>query len=241
MGKRLVLNFHGIGEPHDWVDQSERRFWCTERNFLSILDTVPQASEELRIPIDLTFDDGNVSDIEVAAPALQERGMSAVFFVCAGRIGKPGYLDASQMQDLAGAGMTIGSHGWDHVDWRRLTDNDALHREVYQARDFIEDTVAQPVESVAIPFGSYDHRVWKTATKAFSAVYTSDGGLAPRSRGTVPRASYTADGDSNSLPGLAARGPLLRSCRRALAMAYKRHRSPQRAALPTTARSSSFA
>ena len=42
------------------------------------------------------FDDGNASDVELALPALRERGLKATFFVVAGRLGTPGFLDAAR-------------------------------------------------------------------------------------------------------------------------------------------------
>ena len=224
MGKRLVLNFHGIGEPHAWVSEAEHPFWCGEREFLVILDAIPQTSTQMRIPIEITFDDGNISDFAIAAPALQARGLTAAIFVCAGRIGKPGYLEANQMRELARAGMAIGSHGWDHVNWRRVFGDQALAHEIRDARDHIAQTVGQPIDRVAIPFGSYDARVWKFVTNAFREVQTSDGGLAPLSGRIVPRETYSIEWDEGSLRKYAAPRPLTGTIRQSLAMAYKRHR-----------------
>ncbi len=230
MGKRLVLNFHGLGEPHHWVDQDERRVWCDVRKFLTILDSIPKVSAEFRIPIEITFDDGNVSDLAIAVPALQTRGLTASFFVCAGRIGKPGYLDASDLADLARAAMTVGSHGWDHVDWRRVRDDDSFEREIFQARDVIAAVLpGHPIESVAIPFGSYDRRVRKAAMQAFARVYTSDGGLASLDDTIVSRESYSTWWETDTVRALAGRRPVLNTLRRSLAMAYKRHRGSPRA------------
>ena len=72
----------------------------------------------------LTFDDGNASDVEIALPRLLERGLTAEFFVLAGRLGEPGRLTNDQVGELIAAGMAIGSHGWAHRDWRRI---DAEH------------------------------------------------------------------------------------------------------------------
>ena len=59
MSDRLIVNFHGIGEPHQAVDDLERKSWCRKDVFLSILEQIPQVSVEMQIPIELTFDDGN--------------------------------------------------------------------------------------------------------------------------------------------------------------------------------------
>ena len=80
-----------------------------------------------------TFDDGNVSDVTEALPALAERGLSAQVFVCAGRFGTDGFLTEEQVRELRAAGMSIGSHGMDHVRWRKL-DEPRIGREVVEAK-----------------------------------------------------------------------------------------------------------
>lgn len=225
MKERLVVNFHGIGEPPPWADADERRVWCSKANFCSLLDQIPQVSAEMKLPVSITFDDGNASDLQVAAPALLRRGLTASFFVCAGRIGLPGYLDAAQMRSLIDAGMVIGSHGWDHLDWRRLPTARAVQREVVGARDAIAEALGGPgVDSVAVPFGSYDRHVMRAAQAAFATIYTSDGGRAPLAGAFVPRESYTVRWEGSTLRRLAApRGPVALA-RQALARAFKRHR-----------------
>ena len=121
---RFVLNFHGLGSVPNTV---ARRAAVVVRDGSVRLSTrlghVLTQSTDLRIEI--TFDDGNASDTEVALPLLRDRDLTASFFVCAGRIGEDGYLDAAAIRELAAAGMGIGSHGWSHVDWR-ATDDEAF-------------------------------------------------------------------------------------------------------------------
>lgn len=231
VSKRLVINFHGIGEPSRWTDEAERQHWCSEGEFVSIIESIPEVATEAGIPIEITFDDGYASDVVLAAPALQKRGLTATFFVCAGRIGKPGYLDTYQLRSLASAGMSIGSHGWDHVDWRVTRNEVAFDREIVGARKFIEDALsAGPIDSVAIPFGSYDRRVMRAVTHAFSVVYTSDTGLASIGGKTVPRETYKfPQWGANTLRTLAAPRTSLKLIRQSLAMTYKRYRGPPRA------------
>ena len=64
--------------------------------------------------MELSFDDGYASDMEIALPALLERGLSARFFPLAGKLGRPGYLTAAGVRELAAAGMALGSHGMRH-------------------------------------------------------------------------------------------------------------------------------
>lgn len=223
-GERLILNIHGIGPKPAWVEPGEDRYWCdAPETYERILDSVPDVSRATGTRIDFTFDDGNASDFEIAAPALAKRGLTAAFFVCAGRMGQPRYLDRAAMLDMIAAGMTIGSHGWSHVDWRR-TDDRTLDQEVNGAKRRIEDAIGREVDQVAIPFGSYDRRVM-SRLGAFRTIYTSDGGFASRARRIVPRVSYRKDWTEGTLMQLAAgREGALAKAKRALAMRAKRLR-----------------
>ena len=56
----------------------------------------------------ITFDDGDVSNVEVALPMLRERGFHAEFYVTSDFIGQPGMLPADGVRELAAHGMGIG-------------------------------------------------------------------------------------------------------------------------------------
>jgi len=171
----MVVNFivHGIGATCRELDPGEDQTWVSVEQFEQLLDAVVGRPE-----VRLTFDDGNISDLEIALPRLLERGLTAEFFLLAGRLGEPGRIDASGVRDLAGAGMAIGSHGWAHRDWRRI-DADEAQQELHDARRVLSELAGRPVSRVAIPFGSYDRHVLRRLHQAKVArAYTSDGGRA---------------------------------------------------------------
>ena len=187
--KQLILNFHGIGDPPAGTDPSERAYWWDQSAFNSLLDEIRVAVNDNGLPIAITFDDGNMSDALIALPALVRRGLKALFFVCAGRIGQASYLDKPAIADLVAAGMSIGSHGMSHVDWR-LANSAELDRETAGARQVLEDVCARRVDEAAVPFGSYDRRVVATLRRQdWRSVFTSDGGLAIEGQWMRPRNS----------------------------------------------------
>lgn len=169
----IHLTFHGIGDPERRLDPGEQDVWVSRDRFLVLLDSIAD-----RRDVAISFDDGNASDVEYALPALRERGLSATFFVVAGRLGAPAFLDETAVRELATAGMTIGCHGMRHRPWRRL-DSRALHEELVEAKLVLERVVGHPVTQAACPFGSYDRRVLRTLRRAgYTRVYTSDRGTA---------------------------------------------------------------
>src|SRR3954470_2683415 len=143
MARAINLTFHGIGEPGRRLDPGESDVWVTREQFLAHLDAAA-GRDDVRI----TFDDGNASDLEHALPALRERGLTATFFVVAGRLGQPTFLDAAGVRELAGAGMRIGCHGMRHRPWRGL-DQRTLDEELVQAKRVLEAIIERPVAEAA--------------------------------------------------------------------------------------------
>lgn len=161
--------FHGIGALGPGVEPDAGPYFISRDLFLSLLDEVMDHPA-----VDLTFDDGYASDVEIVLPALSERGLSARFFPLAGRLGSPGYVDAVGVRQLVNAGMTVGSHGMRHRSWRGL-DAVSDREELIIARSLIAEAAGQPVTSVACPFGSYDRRVLEALRgHDYAQVFTSD-------------------------------------------------------------------
>ena len=176
------LTFHGLGVPPRRLDAGESDVWLDQDHFFRVLDHVPTDGSVV-----ITFDDGNVSDLQIALPALLARGLSATFFVCAGLIGKPGYLSQDDIGALLRAGMKIGSHGLMHRGWRAM-DRSLAVEEIPQAKSILETVTGYPITKAACPFGAYD-RVSLRQLRAcgFTSIYTSDRGRARRGRWLQPR------------------------------------------------------
>jgi peptidoglycan/xylan/chitin deacetylase (PgdA/CDA1 family) len=163
------LCFHGIGESTPGLEPDWYDYFVTADLFLAVLD------EAVGWPgISFTFDDGYASDVEVALPALRERGLTGTFFPVAGRLGQLGYVDADGVRALSAAGMSVGSHGMWHRSWRDL-DARAEVEELVAARSLIGSAAQAPVRAAACPFGSYDRRVLGALRqREYEQVFTSD-------------------------------------------------------------------
>ena len=180
--RRIVLTFHGLGEPGPDIDAAERPYWLDPASFAATL-----ARANGMQGVEITFDDGYRSDVEIALPMLAAAGLTATFFVLAGRLGQPGALGGRDLATLARHGMSIGSHGQDHVDWTRAPAA-AMRRELYDARARIEDAAGIAVRTLSVPFGAFDSRILALAAEAgYAAVHTSSGGLAGAGDWLVPR------------------------------------------------------
>ncbi|HEY3946773.1 MAG TPA: polysaccharide deacetylase family protein [Solirubrobacteraceae bacterium] len=218
--RSINLTFHGIGEPGRQLDPGERDVWVSREQFRSVLDCVVGRPDVM-----ITFDDGNASDLRIALPALRDRRLTATFFVIAGRLGKPRFLDEAGVRALAAAGMEIGCHGMHHRRWRRL-DQSALREELVEAKAILEQTAEQPVTLAACPFGSYDRNVLRALSRyGYRHVFTSDGGRARPGDFLQARNSVRPEHGSGLLEQLSGRDAGLPSgVRRRVKMAVKQWR-----------------
>ncbi|NGN93043.1 polysaccharide deacetylase family protein [Nocardioides sp. KC13] len=186
--------FHGIGEPERELEPGEDRYWISRDAYEDILDAVAGRPE-----VRISFDDGNHSDVVLGLPGLLNRGLTATFFVLAGRLGKRGSVDRLDIRLLRVAGMRIGTHGMDHVSWRGL-DAAGVRRELIEAREQITMAAGEVVEEAALPLGRYDRTTLRHLRRlGYQHVHTSDRAHAVAGAWLQPRFSVTADDDGDTV------------------------------------------
>ena len=201
IGARFYFNLHGVGAPHAGVDDDERPYWLTPERLGEVLALVGTHTPDVSV----TFDDGNISDLEIALPLLKQNGVHAHFFVPTDRIGAPLYVSADDIRALHKEGMKIGSHGRAHVEWPLLSDAE-LQEEIVRPLNVLADIIGEPVCSVGVPFGAYDGRVLSQLRKAgVERVFTSDGGPCLPGAWLVPRNSVRSDMALSQVEAMLAR------------------------------------
>ena len=221
MARKIGINFHGIGAPARDLEDGEAPYWLAEAQFTRVLDRIASAPDPHQFVV--TFDDGNLSDYEIALPALKQRGLTATFFVLTGRLDEPGSLGREHVQALISAGMSIGSHGIAHVDWS-LLEPAALDTELSQSREVLQELCAQQVTEAGIPFGCYNARVLRALRQhGYRVAFSSDMGLMNDAAFLRPRTSLRGDMTETEFDALlAGRMPPAKQLRRALGMTRKR-------------------
>lgn len=117
----------------------------------------------------LTFDDGMVSNYEIAAPLLEEAGMRGLFFVVphfsarSGADAREFYLERirnrppgltgmtpAQLRELADRGHTIGNHTLTHARLSIAPETE-YEAEILQSAALIESWIERPVEAFSWP------------------------------------------------------------------------------------------
>src|SRR6218665_1087940 len=161
--------FHGIGLCEREREPGESGYWMSTDTFLGVLDSLSE-----RTDVRLSFDDGNRSDVDIALPALEARGLTATFFALAGRLDDPASLSQGDLRDLVARGMSVGNHGWSHVPWRGL-DAVGVQRELVDARIRLEEASGAPISEAAFPLGRYDRTLLRQLKPLdYRSVYSSD-------------------------------------------------------------------
>jgi peptidoglycan/xylan/chitin deacetylase (PgdA/CDA1 family) len=220
--RHVILNFHGIGQPARMLERGEISYWISQDFFSSVLALADSLKD--RVQTSFTFDDGNLSDLEIGAEGLARYGHRGHFFVLSGRIGQSGSLGVDDIRRLQAVGHKIGNHGADHVDWRAAAPDD-LAKELDTARSTIEAITGQRVRAAAIPFGLYNASVLRSLReRGYERVYSSDGGAWSSRQWPIPRTSPRSDMDIQHIENiLLGREPRLQALRRVLAVTVKRN------------------
>jgi peptidoglycan/xylan/chitin deacetylase (PgdA/CDA1 family) len=156
----------------------------------------------------LTFDDGHLSNYSLALPLLVKHAAYADFFINPKRVGTPGFASWTQLAEMAAAGMSIQSHGWNHRYFTVLT-ADELREDLTRSRQTIEDRLGQPVTLLAPPGGRVPAHLADIARECgYTHVLGSRPGRVHDAHATLlPRMAVTASLDETTLDDwLAGRG-----------------------------------
>jgi peptidoglycan/xylan/chitin deacetylase (PgdA/CDA1 family) len=148
-----VLTLHRVvASPSKDHDVS----WPAFMRLIDLLGEVPvpissvlDGSSSARVA--LTFDDGTEDHAEVGE-VLAERELSAVFFVPANAVGRPGHLDEAAVRRLAELGHVIGSHSFEHRPLAGLS-FDALRSQVRRSKEELRASAGTPIHYFAPPGG----------------------------------------------------------------------------------------
>lgn len=173
--RRLYLLYHELragGSRYSYVIDTE--LFALHVELFARLRTADVAGGA-RLRPEVTFDDGHLSNFELAAPILESHRMTALFFITVGWTGtKAGYMGWDELRALHAAGHTIGAHGWSHTLLTHC-DEDGLRQELEGAKRALEDGLGTAVTTISLPGGRYNRRVLAACAAAgYAQVFTSE-------------------------------------------------------------------
>ena len=177
---RYILPLDTFRGQMSWMKQSGWRG-------LNVSEALPCPDEP---SVCITFDDGCETDLIAAAPVLREFDFSATFYLTAGFLGTPGYLNAGQVRELDAQGFEIGCHSMTHPYLSDLTEPE-LKREIIDSKLQIESLLGHPIQHFSCPGGRYNQRTLAMArqagfaTVANSQFYANSSSTSPYELGRV--------------------------------------------------------
>ncbi|MGE0682815.1 MAG: polysaccharide deacetylase family protein [Candidatus Binatia bacterium] len=163
--------YHGLwSDPNQLLGRSpaEVRYWIEAKVFeeqlcrlaalgytaVTLADLPAYRTDAVAAkPIVLTFDDGWVSDWQIATPILKRLGWKAEFFVTVGWVGKPGFLAWDDLRQALSAGMEIQSHSMTHPDLTQLS-REEIRTELLTSKETLEERLGKSIAFFALPGGS---------------------------------------------------------------------------------------
>lgn len=118
-------------------------------NYLVYGDKLPEK------PVMITFDDNDGTQYSAANPIMREFGFKGVYFIMTVTIGRPNYMNKTQIKELSDEGNVVASHTWDHHNVRQYKGEDWV-TQVEKPSKLLEEITGKKVEYFAFPFGAWN-------------------------------------------------------------------------------------
>jgi peptidoglycan/xylan/chitin deacetylase (PgdA/CDA1 family) len=161
-----VLMYHAILHPIDQTCGADVYYSVAPSNLIQHLDLIrgcgymissvnellTEQQAGVNNTVALTFDDGHISNYDIAFPLLLEKGVHADFFVNPVTIGQAGYMTWGSLRQMAESGMSIQSHGYSHRYFDEMTKSE-IRDELDRSKKILEDKLGQSVKLFAPPGG----------------------------------------------------------------------------------------
>jgi len=160
--------YHSIGNE-GITDLGAERYAVSLENFRKQVEFIVRGQD-----LQITFDDGDVTNYKYAFPILKELKLSAYFFIIVSKIGSSGFMNWEQIKTLKNEGMIIGSHGMTHKILTGLNEGD-LDYELRISKKVLEEQLRCDVNYFSIPRGFYNINVIEgVKNNGYKAVFTSN-------------------------------------------------------------------
>jgi len=193
----VVLMYHSLynGEDTSRIDAEDLPYAVSTSNFIAQLDRLTNKrvgmldlKNQTMPDVVITFDDGHVSNYDIAMPLLAERGLAAYLFVTSDFVGQRAHFCSSeQLAKMANNGIEIGSHGTTHRFFDDLSDDEA-ECELRQSMKQLSEQCGQAVQSISYPGGRYSKRTLELSrTVGYSQLFGSE-------IGTLKQSDLSANG-----------------------------------------------
>jgi peptidoglycan/xylan/chitin deacetylase (PgdA/CDA1 family) len=175
-----IVAFHRVNDRlrGDPLTCSPAKFESFCRFFSRHFRVIPLAEQvagsragiDLGGTLSITFDDGYLDNVQVAAPILRKLQLPATFFVTTGFVGscltppwdrdlplQPGWMSWDDVRTLHAQGFDVGSHTDSHLDMATADPERVRADLALSKQKLLEQLGASAVQLFAYPFGGREH------------------------------------------------------------------------------------
>lgn len=166
--RNMVLAYHEV------MPESNYAYCVTSASFAEQLCLLHSLRENKSLDVQITFDDGEQSQLHSALPLLTDYGFKAKYFVTPGLIGTAAkFLSWNELRALQAEGHAVQSHGWSHKFLTFCPEAELAH-ELRASKQSLEDSLGSAVEEISVPGGRWNQRVIEACAAAgYRRVYVS--------------------------------------------------------------------
>ena len=168
-----ILMYHSIGDPVEGdvnnIYSLDASLFRAQISYLSNCDDLSIVSfcdwDMSDRGLAITFDDGFLNTLTVAAKVLDEHRFPFTVFVSPAKVisNESLFLDRGALVELSTVnGCTIGAHGFSHVALTKCEPK-ALTQELQDSKRWLEDLLSVPVNTMSYPHGKVNNRVRNVA------------------------------------------------------------------------------
>ncbi len=127
--------------------------WLRSNGYLTVpLDSLLSASPPPEYSFIITVDDGLRSMYTHIFPVLKDAGYQAIIFPVTARIGKSGWVNWRELDEMHRGGMELGSHSVTHANLAGLS-RKQLKSELEDSKKLLEDRLGVRVRYLSLPGG----------------------------------------------------------------------------------------
>jgi peptidoglycan/xylan/chitin deacetylase (PgdA/CDA1 family) len=159
----IALIYHDVVDGPPKPGDDDDRFLVRRDALAAQLDAMAEGGAAVRTIADatppgardvlITVDDGGATNHHTIAPLLETHGWRGHFFVTGAWVGKPGFMGAAEIRDLAARGHVIGTHSHTHPRKMSALGARELAAEWRDGADALRQMLGADVTCGAVPGG----------------------------------------------------------------------------------------
>ncbi len=164
-----ILNYHSIGGS---AYKDKRGYFSISTNLFknhidyihsvySVISLKEVKISKRKLDLAITFDDGYLDNLKIAAPILLDKELPFTVFVSTSfvRDRVKNFLSPADLKELSKLpGVTIGSHGLNHLNLTNVP-REIQIKELRDSKLYLEDIIGQKVNSFAYPYGKFSNSI----------------------------------------------------------------------------------